>query len=149
MLVVFCILWLLLSPISLALLGEQIVAFRPQNGTVNIHDAAVVYAADDPVGIEIAAKSLTEDLEQITGKRPKRFAVHVRNGTGSQIFGGQAPQTAIIAATLNSTLMQSLSNTGHANITEIQGKWETFKTFIVHKPLSGGICLSRISLFLS
>lgn len=67
---------LILFPVTCsALLEEPFVSFKPQDGTVPIHDASIVFAADDPVGIKIAATSLAGDLKQVTGKRPANYSV--------------------------------------------------------------------------
>ncbi|KAL4962674.1 uncharacterized protein BDV14DRAFT_191351 [Aspergillus stella-maris] len=119
-------LWLALTTISLALLEEAIVSFTPQGGAIPIHNAAIIYDANDPVAIDIATKSLAEDLKQITGQLPTRHAV----GSGNASTVGIS-ETAIIAATANSTFIKTLERRGLFNVSDIRGEWETFRTGVV------------------
>ncbi|KAI1864097.1 uncharacterized protein JN550_009117 [Neoarthrinium moseri] len=126
----FLFLWF--SAISLALLEERFVAFDNSAGAVPIHDAAIVFASDDTVGVRIAVDSIVGDIEQITGKRPAAFGVTEENATVPN-FG----RNIIIAGTLDSSLLKGLIRTGKLEISDIKGKWETFKTTIIEQPWTG------------
>lgn len=139
------IVWL---PACWALLEERFVSFERSNGAVAIHDAAILYAVDDPVGLQIATDSLAADLEEITGKRPRTFAIprnastnsgNITTGSNSTGFqnGGGYGDDVIIVATLNSILMKGLVQSKGINIDDVEGKWETFKTIVVDTPLPG------------
>ncbi|KAL4928167.1 uncharacterized protein BDV17DRAFT_298694 [Aspergillus undulatus] len=118
------LLWLLFSVQCLALLEEKIVTFTPRQGAIPIHDAEIVYDAQDPVAIDIATESLARDFESITGQRPDRLAVSAGNFTIEK-------ETAIIAATVNSTLIKGFERRGLVNVSDIRGKWETFQITVV------------------
>ncbi|KAI1268054.1 glycoside hydrolase family 115 protein [Xylariaceae sp. FL1019] len=118
---------------SLALLEESIVSFTPSNGSISIHDASLVYGADDPVGIEIALNSLAADFEAITGSRPAL----VKTGADNSTACTACTPNAIIAATADSQLVKSLVKAGKVNVTGIAGKWEMYQTSIVDNPIVG------------
>lgn len=117
-----------------ALLEERFVAFGPSSGSIPIHDAAIAYSSDDPVGVTIAAKRLAGDLEQIMGRRP---AVLIQGGANQTLARNTALTSVIIVGTANSTLMARLEKNGKVDLTDIRGKWETFKTTTVADPLPG------------
>ncbi|KAL4913333.1 hypothetical protein BDW62DRAFT_220787 [Aspergillus aurantiobrunneus] len=110
----------------LALLEEKIVAFKPEEGAIPIHDATIIYDAHDPLTIDIATTGLADDLEKITGTPPKRLAVK-----GGTISTEAVPETAIIAATTNSKLLRGLEQRGLVDVSDLRGKWETFRTVVV------------------
>jgi hypothetical protein len=121
---------------SHALLEEKFVSFTPGNGSLDIARAAIVADSDDFVGVHIALKSLTSDLEQITGLRPA-----LRNITGNSTALGNsslpASRGAIIIGSVNSTLARQLADRGVIDLSDITGKWEMFKTAVVANPLVG------------
>ncbi|RYP43586.1 hypothetical protein DL770_011581 [Monosporascus sp. CRB-9-2] len=121
------------STLSLALLEERFVSFESTPGSVPLHDAAILYAADDPVGVRIASESIANDFEQITGGKPALIGVNATNS----IDPGEVGRNAIIAGSVDSTLLQSLIQSGKVTVSEIQGKWESFKTSVVESPLPG------------
>jgi hypothetical protein len=49
----------------------------------------------------------------------------------SDVFTTSAPETAIIAATVNSALIRGLEKRGLVNVSDIRGEWETFRTTVV------------------
>jgi hypothetical protein len=73
-----------------ALLEEKFVGFDRINGSLNIAGATIFSDADDYVGIHIALKSLVNDIEQITGKRPvsRSLLKSTRPVSGSSIVVG-------------------------------------------------------------
>ncbi|KAH9909707.1 hypothetical protein F4778DRAFT_767751 [Xylariomycetidae sp. FL2044] len=115
-----------------ALLEEKFVSFESADDAVSLHDAAVVYASDDPVGLQIAARSIVGDLEQITGNRPDLFGVN--KGNLSEISNTGAG--VIIAGTLESAVMKELVDAGKLEVSAIEGKWETFQTSVVERPFA-------------
>ncbi|KAH7033515.1 uncharacterized protein B0I36DRAFT_240799 [Microdochium trichocladiopsis] len=129
-----------------ALLEENIVAFKPSPGAVPVHNATIYYAADDPIGVEIAARSLAEDLAAITGNKFD-LTPYGGNTTVLPVFRPvnevvltppkKASTTAILAGTVDSELIRHLVNDGKLDVSEIQGKWESFKTIVVEQPISG------------
>jgi hypothetical protein len=118
--------------LALALLEENIISFESAKGSVSLHDASIVYSADDPVGIEIAVTSLAEDLGAVTGTRPSVFKI------GDEDRGcGKCADNTIIAATINSTLVKALVDAGSLDISAIDGIWESYQTSVVDNPIHG------------
>jgi hypothetical protein len=119
-----------------ALLEEKIVSFAPGNGSFDIAGATILADAEDFVGVHIALKSLVNDLEQITGTRPA-----FRNITSnSTVFGNStslASGPAIIIGSTKSSLVRELSNRNVVDISDIEGKWEVFKTVVITNPFAG------------
>lgn len=115
-----------------ALLEESFVAFDASPGTVTIHNAPIIYSADDFTGVRIAAESLSSDLFEVTGAKPELLDASATNLSGIA--------SAIIVGSINSNLIRSLSKNGTNatfEVAELEGKWETFKTQIVKHPLPG------------
>jgi len=116
------------------LLEEDIVSTSPGNlagGALSIADSPILCAKDDYVGVHIAARNLAVDLEQITGKA--RTLVN---------FTSNAPvalshASAIIIGSVNSSLIQRLVADKRVDVSDIRGKWETFKTVVVDTPIPG------------
>ena len=90
--------WLLCLTLSraLGLLEERIVSFESAAGSLPIHGVSIVYSVDDPVGVAIAATSLAEDLEAITGTRPSVFGI----GGRELVECANCTENVIIAATV-------------------------------------------------
>ncbi|KAF9641027.1 hypothetical protein BFW01_g12833 [Lasiodiplodia theobromae] len=123
---------LLFSQVCFGLLEERFVAFEQSDGAIPLHiDTAIVYPTDDPVGIRIAAESLAEDLRQITGSPPTLLrgdAQHLSNITFTSV---------ILVGTLTSDLIKRLQSEKGLEVSEIEGKWESFKTTVIADPLPG------------
>lgn len=51
---------------ALALLEENLVAFEPIDGSIELGNAPILRDATDPVGVKIAVDSLAGDLEEVT-----------------------------------------------------------------------------------
>ncbi|KAK5655160.1 hypothetical protein OQA88_6059 [Cercophora sp. LCS_1] len=124
----------LASPVF-ALLEESFVSFEavaPSSNHVSITNAHVLTSQDDFVGVHIAADSLVSDLRQITG-----VSRDLRKGIPSNVTRSETLETAIIVGSINSTLIRHLSEQNALNVSDITGKFETFKTTVVEKPLAG------------
>ncbi|KAK7421583.1 hypothetical protein QQX98_002050 [Neonectria punicea] len=134
----FCryLLWLVLPTFALALLEERFVSFKPADGAIQIQGATIVHDASDPIGIQIAANSLADDLEKISGITSKVLELDIIKSNGS-LQGVKASDNVVILATADSRLVQTLKKQGKVNVSEIEGKWETFKTTLVKNPLPG------------
>ncbi|ENH70308.1 hypothetical protein FOC1_g10012217 [Fusarium oxysporum f. sp. cubense race 1] len=122
-------------PGALAGFEETLVAFEPSIGAIEIQDAVILCDDSDPFGIAIAAGSLADDFEQITGTRPSVRAWAGNNSTTSEVK--IASESAIIAATVDSPLMRQLESSRKLNLSSIRGKWETFETTLVAQPFPG------------
>ncbi|TGJ86992.1 hypothetical protein E0Z10_g1737 [Xylaria hypoxylon] len=115
------------------LLEESIVSFESADTSVSLHDASIVYSADDPVGVEISVTSLAEDLESITGTRPSVIKI----GNGESIECAKCADSVIIAATVDSNLIGAMVQAGKLDVSSIDGKWETYQTSVVDEPIPG------------
>ncbi|KXX76158.1 hypothetical protein MMYC01_207363 [Madurella mycetomatis] len=115
----------------LALLEERFVSFESSAASpqLSISDAPILVARDDFIGVHIAANSLAEDLEQITG-----IARTVSNATLSDITAQTDIGTIIVAGSVNSSLIRDLSAGEHIDVSDIEGKWESFKTTVIELP---------------
>ncbi|KAM0469891.1 hypothetical protein ACHAP7_009734 [Fusarium lateritium] len=121
---------LLFCGLCYALLEEPFVAFEAHDDVFEIQGATIVYDDEDPIGVRIAITSLAEDLEQITGS--KSDAVSWRALRENDTY-----PAVIIAATVESSLVRSLQREHDIDISDIQGKWETFKTIPIQSPFAG------------
>lgn len=121
-----------------ALLEEKIVSFTKENNTLDIARATIVADAEDFVGVHIALKSLVLDFEQITGNRPRlqNATTQFNASRVSQLSLGDA-DAHIIIGSVQSSLIKGLSAGGAFDVSDIEGKWEMFKTAIVKNPLPG------------
>ena len=127
---VFCFLWLLALVIpSFALLEEKFVSFTSGNSSVSIHDAVIVSDSNDPPAVQIAARALAKDFEEITGSRPKNVSW---SGDGS--IGNGTDVNAIIFGTVDSDLISALVDDDKLDVSDVEGKWETFQTTVVKGP---------------
>lgn len=123
-----CALW---SRTTCALLEEQFVGFTPPTNTsINIAGASIVADRGDSIGIHIALRSLASDLEQITGSKPSLL-----NATSNATISGST--TSIIIGSVESSLIHELSAKGLFDTSDIEGKWEVFKTAVVDDALAG------------
>ncbi|KAI1365981.1 hypothetical protein F5Y08DRAFT_338197 [Xylaria arbuscula] len=123
---------LILSSHALGLLEERIVAFESAEGSLSLHGASIVYSVDDPVGVEIAATSLAEDLEAITGTRPLVFGV----GGNEPVECANCTENVIIAATVGSDVIGAIGS-DKLDVSSIGGKWESYQTSVVDGPIPG------------
>ncbi|KAH8589239.1 hypothetical protein B0O99DRAFT_725600 [Bisporella sp. PMI_857] len=136
------LLFLFIPQLCQALLEETFISFTRKDGAVPIHDTAIFHSADDPTGVRIAIQSLQNDFEEITGKRPLNFTIDFQNRTRSNYtlstsLRNNTTRNVIIAATVDSPLIQQLSKGRNISISDIQGKWETFKTAVIRNPFQG------------
>jgi hypothetical protein len=115
-----------------ALLEERFVGFEDSDGALNIADATIVYDAQDPKAVQIAVSSLSEDWGQITGTEAP-----LRRLASNDTIGSPGISRAIIAATVDSDLIGRLEERDKIDVSDIRGKWESFKTFVVSEPIEG------------
>lgn len=136
MLLCICGVSLLLASSATALLQDSLVSFtKTSDSAIPIHSAAIAYAADDPIGVHIAAESLVDDFQGITGTRPSALTV---DGTKWNSSEGSPRDTVILIATAESRVVQDLVSRGLVEIAKIEGKWEVYKTAVISgTPLPG------------
>lgn len=123
---------ILLWGVASSLLEEPVVAFQDAPGALEIDNVVILRDASDPIGVQIATDSLAEDMEEITGIRPQ-----ILEWDGTRRPEGSAHTVAIIAATVDSTLVSKLAAEGRVAVEDIQSKWETFRTAVIESPLPG------------
>ena len=114
-----------------ALLEDNIIAFEASKSYLDITRSDILISSEDSVGIHIAAQNLANDLKQVTGVIR---SLEKLNGINS-VQAHSA--TAIIAGSLNSTLIKHLSSKGLLDVSDLQGKWESFVTSVVDNALPG------------
>lgn len=119
-----------------ALFDESLVTFEPEDGAVGLHRATILFANEhDTVGIEIAANSLAEDYEQITGYKPPVIEWAGSNSTQQELTPNTTSSVTIIAAMVGSSLLRQVAD--DLELDDLEGKWETFRTGVVRNPLPG------------
>lgn len=112
-----------------ALLLEPLVTFSEGNASaVEITKADVIISDDDPIGVRIAAEALVKDLEQITGQKRRLL-------TWEELASNSTSSNAIIVGTIDSDLIKSLSDDELIDVSDLDGKWESFTTSTVDAPL--------------
>ena len=120
-----------------ALLDDPIVSFNKTSPlAIPLHGATIVHSSDDAVGVQIAANSLVEDFEAITGARPPSYAV---NGSDWDLPPEHATRNVILIATASSAVTQDLSSRGLLDTSDIDGKWEVFKTTAIANASMPGV----------
>jgi hypothetical protein len=113
-----------------ALLEEKFVGFEPEDQTLDIAGATLIADADDFLGVHIALKSLVEDFEQITGIRPA-----FNNATTNSTVPASA--TGVIVGSVGSKLIRQISAEKGLDISDVEGRWEVFKTAVIANPIAG------------
>lgn len=114
-----------------ALAQQQYVQFSAAPGgfiIVNANTTATIYVdAKDWPGVLRAANDLSNDIRDITGKTPKVIS-------GGEFTG----RNVIIIGTIGkSEIIDRLVAARKIDISAIQGKWESYFTQVVRKPLPG------------
>jgi hypothetical protein len=112
------------------LLDEKFVSFEHAEGLLNLAGATILADAEDFVGVHIALMSLAGDFAQITGRRPE-----VLNVTANATLSVSG--SAIIVGSVNSALVRQLSAQGILDVSDVEGRWEVFKTAVVENPMPG------------
>lgn len=109
---------------------EAIIGFdNDTESSVSITHSNIVCSEDDETGVYIAAESLAADLWQITGVNRTVMKLGRASDEPERL------PTAIVAGSLNSSLVQTLVASGAIDVSEIEGKWESFVTTVVDSPL--------------
>lgn len=111
-------------------LAENLVSRTAQPGAFPLVAAEraepLCYDLDDHKGVIRAIGDLQTDIERVTGKRPELST------------GGSASGYSVIIGTLGrSKMIDSLVASGKLDVADVRGKWESFVTATVAKPLPG------------
>lgn len=106
---------------------RKFLSFNPQAGDFDLAGAPIIVDGGDFEGVKIAAKSLSEDLEKVTGRNSEILYdlsnIHI--------------EKAIILGSLERSRHLQRHTRSELNASEIEGKWESFATGVVEKPLNG------------
>ncbi|KKY22607.1 putative glycoside hydrolase family 115 protein [Phaeomoniella chlamydospora] len=97
--------------------------------------AQIILDETDWPGVIRAGRDLATDFGKITGKNS---SVSLINGTTAGPIFQTPSSAAIIAGTIGkSGVIDSLINSGKLEVSQIQGKWESFHTQVVSDPIPG------------
>lgn len=121
-----------LPNLCIALLDDPILIFSEEEAALRITSAPIICSQDDAAGIHIAANSLAKDLEQIT--TIGRDVLFLESFDAALTNTSTLP-SAIIAGSLDSSLIQHLVDTAKIEVSELVGKWESFETTVIENPL--------------
>ncbi|KAK2754419.1 hypothetical protein FQN54_007063 [Arachnomyces sp. PD_36] len=113
-----------------ALLEESFVGFNQGNGSVALSQASIIIDTNDFAGVQIAVDSLASDFNAILGHETDivNYGTASKNGSTSAV---------IVGSITNSSVIQDLVDTEQIDVSDIEGKWETFLTSVVRNPLPG------------
>ena len=107
----------------------KFVSFEPQTEGFDLAGLPIIVDDAEFEGVKIAAKSLSEDLEKVTGRKCEILHEFPR------VDGEKA---IILGSLQRSRLLQKLCLEGKLETGQIEGKWESFTTSIVREPYNGG-----------
>lgn len=122
-----------------ALLEEQFISFEAGKNSLDISSATIIADSHDFVGVHIALKSLVYDFEQITGRRPslQNITANITTTGRPNLQRSQSSDVHVFIGSLNSSLIHGLSSQGFLDVSDLEGKWETFKTLIIDETILG------------
>lgn len=118
----------LLCSEAFGFLETPIVDFQEHSGSIPIAHADIICSRDDEVGVHIAVGNLASDLNQITGVDRR---VLEWQDSDDPVSNSLDHATAVIAGSLNSSLIRHLADEGLIDVSDLEGKWETFMTTVV------------------
>ncbi|KAI1205619.1 glycoside hydrolase family 115 protein [Annulohypoxylon truncatum] len=154
------------SPFVVALGQQQIISFTNSEGAFQIAGSIaqpqILVSSNDYWGVIRAAGDLAKDFGRVTGtnftlssgkagaqpavyeyKPIKRNYTHYEVNNTQNFYGPaytnpSAESTVIIAGTLgHSKVIDDLITAGKLDVSDIEGKWESFTTRIVQEPITG------------
>lgn len=114
------------------MLEEQFIEFGP--GGTDLVDATILVDESAFVGVKIAARNLSQDFARVTQKDPLPVNT-VKNS--KDITTGGSRVAIIVGCVESSLLLQRLEMENGVQYSAIRGKWESFLTVLVDKPLVG------------
>lgn len=106
----------------------KIVGFERIAEGLNISGIPIIIDESDYIGVKIAAQSLSEDLEKVTGKKASIL---------NQIECGGFDGVIILGSLQNSTTIKGLVSAGKIDISQTEHKWEAFLSCLVENPFDG------------
>ncbi|CZS90064.1 uncharacterized protein RAG0_01199 [Rhynchosporium agropyri] len=114
---------------------EKFVTFSYGNGLLNLVGAPIVVDTNDFPGIQIAARSLSQDFSLVTKRSPP--PVHLWTGQQDASSLGSSQGAIILGSVAASPLIQRLEDDGKLCLSGIRGKWESYMTAVVENPFEG------------
>ncbi|RSL98491.1 hypothetical protein CDV31_012558 [Fusarium ambrosium] len=114
------------------MLEEQFIEFSP--GGTDLVDATILVDEADFAGVKIAARNLSQDFARVTKKNP--LPIEILGGS-TDITTSDSRVAIIVGCVESSPLLQRLERENCVQLSAIRGKWESFLTVLVDKPLAG------------
>ncbi|PNY23336.1 Immunoglobulin I-set domain-containing protein [Tolypocladium capitatum] len=111
------------------MLETPIVSFEPGQG-FSLIGADIFVENDEPEGVHITARNLAKDFTKVTG-------------TGGNLVVTSRPSAArsksciIIGTESQSPVIKDLQDQKKVDVSDIRGKWETWKTTCIADPVDG------------
>ncbi|WP_461017223.1 glycosyl hydrolase 115 family protein [Streptomyces daliensis] len=116
--------------------GDTYISHRPGPGrfplTADGEAPPLLVHEDDHSGVVRVAGDLRDDLERVTGVRPR-----VRELTGPGPRAADAETVVLIGTLGRSPLIDALADQGRIDVSEVEGRWETSLQQVVEDPLPG------------
>ena len=121
---------LLLAPSLVVSLGQKrIVSFNPTDTDAfplvsSGYAVPILVSKDDFPGVQRAAKTFSGDISNVTSQTPDVLneVTPVFNSSGG---------LALVVGSVNSPFVSALVQAGAMNVSDIEGRWESFKIQIV------------------
>jgi hypothetical protein len=104
-----------------------VVAFKPVEGSFDLVGLLILVDTEDYEGIHISAAHLANDLERVSGHKPKIWSQIPRES--SAIEG-----TILVGSIQKSPIIRSLVSSRHLDIQPVEDKWESFVTATLSLP---------------
>ncbi|KAJ5645604.1 hypothetical protein N7507_011615 [Penicillium longicatenatum] len=112
---------------------EQLVAFEGSSDLLNLIGASILIDPVDFVGIQHAGRDLADDFGRVTRGNASPFQLVDEAG-----LNPVETSTAIIIGCIESCwMLRKLEKEGKIDTGPIKGKWESFLTTVVNKPITG------------
>jgi hypothetical protein len=111
------------------MLEEKIVELTPSDErAINLVGATIVVDEHDHHGVKIAAHNLSQDFARVTKGDDSPILV------SSNLKEASLKVAIVVGCIDSSPILQRLERDGKVDFTSIRGKYESFSTFVVHRP---------------
>ncbi|KAM0438675.1 hypothetical protein ACHAPT_001431 [Fusarium lateritium] len=118
------------------MLEEQFVEFTPSHADgANLIGANILVDVSDFTGVKIAAQNLSQDFARVAKRGPS--PVSIVKDANNVVSVGDTKIAIIVGCIESSPLLQRLEQQNKLEFSQIKGKWESFMTAVVDKPLGG------------
>jgi hypothetical protein len=149
--------------VALGLVQNKTITFAPQHGALELTGShgQILVDANDWWGVQKAAGDLAIDFGRVTGKNLSFWAANSKTDApeyiwhaptsdvtyavgpaqtirGPKYTGSKHGNTLIIVGTIgHSSLIDNLVNAKKIDVSKIKGKWESFVSQVVSRPIAG------------